>query len=110
MIHTKEWPFTIISEYTTHPEHLAKAFINHATDLWSFLDLSNKEYPIGLPLQSSVYFLQETLDDKNHDECDLNDFLDEIMEVFTTFAPDGYYFSANPDDGACFGYWKVDYE
>lgn len=105
----KEWPFTIISEYTTHPEHLAKAFINHAKQLENFLTLDDSEYSTSV-FYGAVSRLKEALNDNDRDEEDFCYLIDELMEVFTTFAPEGYYFGANPNDGACFGYWKVDDE
>ena len=109
MTQPKEWPFRIISEYTNDPDDLAKAFINHAKQLENFLTLDDLEYSTGV-FYGAVYRLEDALIDNDRDEEDFCYLIDELMEVFSMFAPEDYYFGANPDDGACFGYWKVNDE
>ena len=108
MTQPKGWPFTIISEYTLNQQHLADAFIKHGYDLWNFLDLSDEEYPIGLSLYESLTSLASLLECNDSDE--IGEALDYLMDDFSSLCPEGYYFGANPDDGACFGYWKIENE
>ena len=34
--------------------------------------------------------------------------VDELFDKLDEIAPDGFYFAAHPDDGACYGFWEVD--
>lgn len=34
--------------------------------------------------------------------------LDILLEILDSYAPEGYYFGAHPDDGSDFGYWSIE--
>ena len=47
-------------------------------------------------------------DDEDVEEAE--ELLEELFEYLNESAPDGCYFGAHPDDGACFGYWDFEEE
>lgn len=38
----------------------------------------------------------------------LEDLTDLLADLLGEAAPEGYYFGAHEDDGACFGFWPID--
>lgn len=56
-----------------------------------------------IPLDENT---QDTLSDDDHHE--INYLLEELFDTLDEYAPDNHYFGAHPDDGACYGFWKVE--
>ena len=107
MTHPDEWPFSIISEYTLNPQHLADTFLKHAEELEAYLKVDFSQMEDGSNIQGEEDFWI-WLDSFDNDDDALSSAIDDLMDFFTSLCPEGYYFGAHPDDGACFGYWKVD--
>ena len=41
---------------------------------------------------------------------DCSFLMSDLFAALDEVAPDGYWFGAHPDDGACYGFWKNDEE
>ena len=46
----------------------------------------------------------------DHDTEEASDMVHELFDILDDLAPEGYYFGAHPDDGACYGFWKPEFD
>ena len=86
----------VVSEGTMRSEDLIPKFLNvlktYGKDKY---DAYVKENP-------------EVLDLKGMDDETMGYVVDELFDKLDEIAPEGFYFAAHPDDGACYGFWEVD--
>lgn len=86
----------VVSEGTMRSEDLIPKFLNvlktYGKDKY---DAYVKENP-------------EVLDLKGMDDETMGYVFDELFNMLDEIAPEGFYFAAHPDDGACYGFWEVD--
>jgi hypothetical protein len=38
----------------------------------------------------------------------LHDINEQLFDILSGYAPEGFYFGAHPDDGAAFGFWECE--
>lgn len=50
----------------------------------------------------------EVLDLNGMDDETMGWVVDELFDKLDEIAPEGFYFAAHPDDGACYGFWEVE--
>ena len=86
----------VVSEGTMRSEDLIPKFLNvlktYGKDKY---DAYVKENP-------------EVLDFEGMDDETMGYVVDELFDKLDEIAPEGFYFAAHPDDGACYGFWEVD--
>ena len=86
----------VVSEGTMRSEDLIPKFLNvlktYAVDKY---DAYVKENP-------------EVLDLNGMDDETMGWVVDELFDKLDEIAPEGFYFAAHPDDGACYGFWEVE--
>lgn len=86
----------VVSEGTMRSEDLIPKFLNvlktYGKDKY---DAYVKENP-------------EVLDLEGMDDETMGYVFDELFDRLDEIAPDGFYFAAHPDDGACYGFWEVE--
>ena len=90
----------IISELSLRPEDLLPKFMQflttHAPTYISPMD------------KKALQILESGKKDGDYTQTngiDLDEFIHFLTEQINGLAPKNYYFGANPDDGACFGFW-----
>ena len=89
----------IVSEDTLKSEHLINAF-NHVLR-W----LDHRGCQFITDEDRDLYKMQELYTD----EISIQEHVDILISRLDAIANEyGYQFSAHPDDGACFGFWKLD--
>ena len=100
-----EFLFGIISERTLRPQDLIPAFLE-------VLEQVAPKVHLQLTLDYEDWFFKYEKTD-----CDWEDefFLDEaefllsdLFEELNEAAPENYYFGSAEDDGACFGFFRVE--
>lgn len=99
------WPTGSISSDTLETFELGHRMILHA------------QYLLQSVIPDDVYTtdLVEAIANAKQDlelqhEENLYESTQVLTELFNLLCPEEYYFSAHPDDGACFGYWEVELE
>jgi hypothetical protein len=91
----------IVSDGTCNSEHLMPIFQDVLFKLYDMNALGTREEDKQL---SSIH----PCDYPNAWE-DFSDFCNDLIDRLDAIAGNyGYTFSAHPDDGACFGFWKLD--
>ena len=68
------------------------------------------EFNLSDNIKEEIEKIFSNIDSQDKEEEASYIFNEDIFNLFNDIAPEGFYFSSHPGDGACFGWWKVEDE
>ena len=89
----------VVSSATLRPEDLIPSFVAALRSI----EADN----VGI-MESLDQMEREIDDPEYYNKEDSVYDLDYLFDLLNACSPDGYYFGANPGDGACFGFWEAE--
>ena len=95
----------VVSECTLRPQDLLPTFLDALRVIHP--EAYDQVMMPGCGFSAFPCYAQEDETAKWWDD-DAPWLLESIANALCEAAPDGFYFGAHPDDGACFGFWRED--
>lgn len=74
-----------------------------------FTNTDPEDDELNLPTYHNQYYGYIIIPEDKEEEASYI-FNEDIFNLFNDIAPEGYYFSSHSGDGACFGWFMMEYE